>query len=68
MFSREVTTGSIILPMKPLPAPQVPGNTDAERFDNALRKVLSVSKEEVLRREAAEKQERTKSSPSPSGC
>lgn len=27
--------------MNPLPAPVVPGKTDAERFNNALRKVLS---------------------------
>jgi hypothetical protein len=41
--------------MKPLPAPRVPGKTEFERFDNAIRQVLSVSKEELLRREAAEK-------------
>jgi hypothetical protein len=34
----------------------VPGNTDAERMDNAVRKMFSVSKEEVLRREASTKQ------------
>jgi hypothetical protein len=38
--------------MKPLPAPHVPGKTEAERFDNALRKIFSVSKEELLKREA----------------
>ncbi len=38
--------------MKPLPAPNVPGNTDAESFDNAVRKIFSVFKEERLRREA----------------
>ena len=38
--------------MKPLPAPQVPGNTDAERMSNALRMVLTVSKEDLLKREA----------------
>jgi hypothetical protein len=38
--------------MKPLPAPNVPGNTEAERFDNAVRKMFSVSKEEPLKREA----------------
>jgi len=41
--------------MKPLPAPHVPGNTEFERFDNAVRQVLSVSKEELFRREAREK-------------
>jgi len=38
--------------MKPLPAPPVPGNTDSERFDNAVRKTFTVSKEEMQRREA----------------
>ena len=38
--------------MKPLPAPSVPGNTDAERFDSAIRKTFTVSKEEMRRREA----------------
>jgi hypothetical protein len=39
--------------MKPLPPPDVPGSTDAERMDNAVRKMFSVSKEELLKREAA---------------
>lgn len=38
--------------MKPLPAPPVPGTTEAERFDNAVRKTFTVSKEEIQRREA----------------
>jgi hypothetical protein len=46
--------------MKPLPAPQIPGKTEFERFDNAMRQVLSVSKEELLKREAREKQRREK--------
>ena len=37
--------------MKPLPAPHVPGRTEAERFDNAVRMMFSVSKEDVLKRE-----------------
>jgi hypothetical protein len=41
--------------MKPLPAPNVPGKTEYERFDNALRQVLSVSKEDLLKMEAREK-------------
>jgi len=40
----------------PLPPVPVPGKTEFERFDNAVRKVLSVSKEELLRREAETKQ------------
>jgi hypothetical protein len=38
--------------MKPLPAPPVPGTTEAERLDNATRKMFTVSKEEMQRREA----------------
>jgi hypothetical protein len=37
--------------MKPQPAPSVPGDTDTERFDNAVRKLFTVSKEEMQRRE-----------------
>jgi hypothetical protein len=35
--------------MNPHPAPQVPGNTDWERFDNAVRKVFSVPAEAIQR-------------------
>ena len=38
--------------MKPAAAPNVPGDTDAERFDNAVRKMFTVSKEELQKREA----------------
>ncbi len=38
--------------MKPAPAPHVPGNTEAERMDNAVRKMFTVSKEDVLKEEA----------------
>jgi hypothetical protein len=38
--------------MKPLPAPNVPGHTEAERMSNALRMVLSVPKETILNAEA----------------
>jgi hypothetical protein len=37
--------------MKPLPAPAVTGNTEAERFSNAVSKAFTVSKEEMQRRE-----------------
>ena len=30
--------------MKPSPAPHIPGNTEWERFDNAVGKLLSVPK------------------------
>ena len=46
--------------MKPLPAPNVPGKTEYERFDNAVRQVLTVSKEELLKREDREKTKRDK--------
>lgn len=44
--------------MKPLPAPSVPGKTESERFDNALRHVFTVSKDDLLKRESAEKKSR----------
>lgn len=48
--------------MKPLPPPIVTGKTEFERFDNVVRKIFSVSKEELLKREAQWKrmQERKK--------
>ena len=38
--------------MKPSPAPTVPGNTEAQRMSNALRMVLTVSKSDLLKKEA----------------
>ena len=46
--------------MKPLPAPNVPGNTDAERFDNAFRAILTVSKKDLLKAEAKWKRARAR--------
>ena len=46
--------------MKPLPAPNVPGNTEAERFDNAVRTVLTVSKDSLLKAEAKWKRAQAK--------
>jgi len=37
--------------MKTQPPPAVPGNTEAERFSNAVSKAFTVSKEEMQRRE-----------------
>lgn len=34
------------------PAPNVPGNTPAERMNNAVRIMLAVSKDDLLRKEA----------------
>lgn len=41
--------------MKPLPSPNVSGKTEFERFDNAVRQILTVSKQEIIRREVEEK-------------
>jgi len=38
----------------------MPGNTEFERFDNAVRKILTVSKEEFLKEEAKWKRERAR--------
>jgi hypothetical protein len=38
--------------MKPAPAPNVPGNTERERMDYAVRKMFTVPKEAVLKLEA----------------
>jgi len=38
--------------MKPAPAPKVLGKTEAERFDNAVKKLFTVSKEDYLKEEA----------------
>jgi hypothetical protein len=46
--------------VKTLPAIEVPGKTDSERFENAMRQILSVSKEELMKREEQRKQERTR--------
>jgi len=50
--------------MKPLPAPNVPGKSEFERFDNAVRQVLTVSKEDLLKMEAEEKSKRERKSKS----
>ena len=44
--------------MKPHPAPHVPGNTEAERMDYAVRKLFTVSKEDYLKEEARLKRAR----------
>jgi hypothetical protein len=45
---------------KPALAPSVPGNTEWERFDNAVGKLLSVPKAAFLREEARLKRARNK--------
>lgn len=44
--------------MKPLPAPEIQGRTPAERMDNALRTILKVPKDVILKEEAKEKRRR----------
>jgi hypothetical protein len=46
--------------MKPAPAPDVPGTTEFERFDNAVRTVFSVSKKDLLKAEEKWKRDRAK--------
>ena len=46
--------------MNPLPVPPVPGHTEAERMDNAVRRMFSVSKDAYLKEEARLKQARAK--------
>jgi hypothetical protein len=38
--------------MKPLAAPNAHGDTEAERMDNAVRRMFSVSEDELAKREA----------------
>ena len=42
--------------MKPQPPPHVPGNTEFERFDNAVKMMFSVPKEALLKAAAERKQ------------
>jgi hypothetical protein len=42
------------------PAPHVPGSTEAERMDYAVRKMFTVSKEDVLKEEAKQKRARAR--------
>jgi hypothetical protein len=41
--------------MKPLPPPNVPGKTEFERFDNAVKQILTVPKTDLLKMEEREK-------------
>jgi len=44
----------------PLPAPEVPGNTEWERFDNAVGMLLSVPKAAFVKEEKKAKRRREK--------
>ena len=47
--------------MKPPPAPEIPENTPWERFDNAVRMVLEVPKEALLKDESRRQRNRSRS-------
>lgn len=46
--------------MNPRPAPPIPGNTQWERFDNAVRKVFSVPPEAIQKEKERMKEARVK--------
>lgn len=46
--------------MKPLPPPEVPGDSDAARMDAAVRMLFKASKPEFEKQETKHKQERDK--------
>jgi hypothetical protein len=46
--------------MKPAPPPEVPGNTDWERFDNAISMAFSVPKSAYLKEEKRLRKSRAK--------
>jgi len=46
--------------MNPLPAPHVPGKTDLQRFTNAMRTILSVPKEALVKAEAKRSKRQSK--------
>jgi hypothetical protein len=46
--------------MKPAAAPNVPGETEAARFDYAVRKMFSTSKADVVKEEAKQARARAR--------
>jgi hypothetical protein len=46
--------------MKPLPPPEVPGDTEAARMDNAVRMLFRASKAEYVKPEREPKKKRAK--------
>jgi hypothetical protein len=46
--------------IKPAPPPEVPGSTEAERMDNALRLIFSVPRDAYLKQEARLKRARAR--------
>jgi hypothetical protein len=49
--------------MKPLPAPPALGRTESKRFDNAVRKIFTVSEEEMQRRKTEWQRTQGKAAP-----
>jgi hypothetical protein len=48
------------MPRPPMQFPEIPGKTPREQFENLTRRVLSVPKEELDRREAEYQKDRAK--------
>jgi hypothetical protein len=46
--------------MMPLPAPNVPGETEAARMENAVRMLFSASKTEFIKQETKQKTARSR--------
>lgn len=60
MFFGQAVAALLWWRMNPPPAPSVPGNTEWERFDNAVKKVFSVPVEAVQKEKARVKIAREK--------
>jgi hypothetical protein len=48
------------MPNERQPAPDIPGDNEAERMDNAVRKMFTVTKEDLTRRESEWKRARAR--------
>ena len=48
------------MPRQPMQFPEIPGKTPRERFENLARRVMTVPKAEIDRREAEWRKERAK--------
>lgn len=54
--------------MKPHPAPEVPGETEAARMDNAVRMLFSASKAEFVKQETKHKKARERKKLAKKAC
>jgi len=59
-LQRTVPFGSMVEAMKPAPTPNVPGNTEFEKFDNFFRAVIAVPKVVIDKEESKWKRKRAK--------